>query len=184
MAQTFIVDNVGISGQSGDALSLTGFNGDAQGVIVNSTLGSSAGDAVNLGDSAGILKLEAYGNTITSPTGIAVSGAGTSELDLTLDNPNATSPNVLTTAGDGVSVVGSAAATCLSAVSNSISASGGTAIALNDGGGAFSIDGGASPFGTYFATANTLHGGAVTLTGSFAATANACALPQINTHLQ
>ena len=184
LTQTFIVDNVDISGQSGDALSVAGFNGDAQGVIVNSTLGSSAGDGVNLGDSAGILKLEAYGNAITSHTGIAVSGAGTSELDLTLDNPNATSPNVLGTAAVGVSIVGSATATCLSAVSNSITAAGGTAMSLNDGGGAFSIYGGVSPFGTYFATVNTLHGGAVSLTGSFAATANACALPQINTHLQ
>ena len=186
VAQTFIVDNVHISGQSGDALSLTGFNGDAQGVIVNSTLGSSAADGVNLGDSADTLKLEAYGNTITSHTGIAVSGAGTSELDLTLDNPNATSPNVLDTVGDGVSIVGSPTATCLSAVSNSVTAAGGTAISLNDGGGTFSISGGTNPFDadTYLTTNNTLNSGTVSLTGSFAATANACPLPQINTHLQ
>ena len=154
-------------------------------MIVNSTLGSSAGDGLNLGDSAGTLKLEAFGNTITSPTGIAVSGAGTSELDLTLDNPNATSPNVLDTVGDGVSIVGSGTATCLSAVSNSVSATGGTALSLDNGGpGSFLIYGGTSPFGAYFSGANTLHGGAVSLTGTFAATASACALPQINTRLQ
>jgi hypothetical protein len=193
-AQTLAVSNDTISGQPGAAVAATGLDSDAQVQVLDSTLGSSAGDGVDVVDGAGQLIVEAYGNTITAnaATGILVNGAATSELDVTLDNPKTVSPNTIT-AVTGVTVTGSATASCLNAASNSITStgSGNVALALDTGAGTFSVFNGTTPLDAYLASANTLvvnppGGASVSLaatTGAFTTTSVACQVPQ-DLHLQ
>jgi len=197
-AQIFIVASDHISGQPGAALALNGFNGNVQGVILNTVIGngsagsgSGSGDGVDLADASGQFILEADANTIgqiAHGVGFSVAQSGASEVDLTFGNGVSGNANTIQGLGasslNAFSFAGGAGMSCLNASANTITSAGsGTfAMSLSAGAGAFSIQGlGGAAVDTFLGSTNTLTGQstAVQATGTFSSAAGTCPTPSV-----